>query len=68
MTTAGHRPNEVYPTCQSCGQAHGVKDSHQRPSQCPVCPSASPPAVVDDRWECQACGWTFYFDKDGGVK
>ena len=62
MTTNANRENSEYPTCHQCGSAHGYKDAHTRPSQCPVCPSASPPATLEDRWECLACGWYFYFD------
>jgi ribosomal protein S27AE len=70
MTTNNMRPNEAYPTCRVCGHGHREPDengeyhfseeSQVRPSQCPQCPSASPPAKVENRWECLACGWFMY--------
>ena len=68
MTTSSHRPNLNYPTCAICGYGHREPDEHgkipcrdDRPSQCPECPSASPPAVVENRWECLSCGWFMYY-------
>lgn len=64
MTMAALRPNLEYPTCMTCGQAHGYRHHFGRPSQCPVCPSASPPVAHEEGFTCLACRWEFRFDEE----